>query len=105
LKDYDKEGNLIEILVSDQVSVPSIERRNPGLRVTVPTVISYDKIIEALGQELTAVQAMEVFELWCNDNALRKITKTPEGWLRTLREHSSAQLIRKRTLSSTIHRP
>jgi hypothetical protein len=103
---YQQDGGkaLIEVLISDELAIPALTRTGSKARISLPPTISYDEIMEAIGSELTTIQAVELFDLWCNDAALRDYSKVPEGWLITLKELSSEVRLRKSSLAPSVER-
>jgi hypothetical protein len=90
----------IEVLIRDDVTRPYVELRSTGLRVTAPTAISYEDLMDLLGEELTTDQALELYDIWTNDTAPRVFTQTPEGVVITLNKTSEKRLVRKGSLAS-----
>lgn len=78
---------LVELLIDDNCKTPQVSTISGGVRVRIPTAITYDEIMNTIGTELTAVQAIIVFDLWCNDDVLRHFMPTKEGVMVTLREN------------------
>lgn len=85
---------LVELLIDDNCHTPEIQSVSNGIRIRVPTAITYEEIMSELGSSLTSVQSMIIFDLWCNDAALRHFNNTPDGVVVRLRE--------MRTSSSSI---
>jgi hypothetical protein len=95
---------LIELLVSDSIVRPSLQRESSKVRILLPTLISYEQIMESLGEELTTVQALELYDLWCNDALPRTFAKTTEGTIIAFKKHSAPQQARPTSRPSTIYR-
>ena len=77
---------MVELLIEDDCEFPQVVKVEGGIRIHLPTIITYDEVMEEIGSELTPEQAHSLFEIWCNDEAPRKYKTTPNGYLVTLRE-------------------
>lgn len=91
---------MVELLVDDDCELPQVLQIEGGIRIRVPTIISYDEIIKEIGSALTPAQTRVLFEIWCNDEAHRKYKTTPNGYLVTLRGFTTDWKIEGRTTFS-----
>lgn len=78
---------MIEILCSDAYSDVSLERPEGGsARVRIGTQHSVAAILDAIGHQLSAEEAIACERLWADDHAPRDFAPTPDGMLFSLRQ-------------------
>lgn len=95
---------IIEVHISDSIRQPTIDTRSQTLRITTPQVISYESLMNAIGAELTNEQALELYAIWCKDDANRVFTQTSDGVLITLKDPRIVRGPEKGFLSVTFDR-
>ena len=54
---------LVEILVDDDCETPKVLNIAGGIRIHVPTIVTYDEIVKGVGPQLTKSQADLLFEI------------------------------------------
>jgi len=61
--------------------------------------------MNSIGDELTTAQALELYEIWSNDDACRVFSQTQDGVLITLASRTTRNEPKKDSLASTIESP